>query len=128
MLATMRLGEGPRNIVLVHGFMGSGRNLAGLARRWMAEDPSLSFLLPDLPGHGTSPPLAEGADLSTLARAVLDTARASGIDGPLEIVGHSLGAGSVSPLPSSSRGASVRSPSWTSRRARSRPGPRAPRY
>src|SRR5690606_27666283 len=62
-----------------------------LAQRWSELDPSLFFLLPDLTGHGRSPPLPQGADLSTLARDVLETARAEGIEGKLRIVGHSLG-------------------------------------
>lgn len=78
-------------MVMIHGFMGSGRNMVGLAQRWIARDPSLRILHPDLTGHGRSPPLPPGADLSTLARDILDTAEAEGIGGPLRIVGHSLG-------------------------------------
>lgn len=91
MLFSQRLGTGQDGVVLLHGFMGSGRNLRSLAQRWSELDPSLFFLLPDLTGHGRSPPLPQGADLSTLARDVLETARAEGIEGKLRIVGHSLG-------------------------------------
>lgn len=91
MLFSQRLGTGARGVVLVHGFMGSGSNLRTLAKRWAALDPSLFFLMPDLTGHGRSPALPAGADLSTLARDVLETARAEGIEGKLRIVGHSLG-------------------------------------
>lgn len=91
MLATLRIGEGHKPVVLIHGFLGSGRNLSSLAKRWAQKDPSLWFLLPDLPGHGTSPGLAPDADLTTMARDVIATARSQGIEGPLSIVGHSLG-------------------------------------
>jgi len=91
MLATIRVGDGPRHAVLIHGFLGSGRNLASFARRWVEIDPSLSFLLPDLPGHGVSPAVTEGAGLAEIARDVLATARAQGFEGPLHWVGHSFG-------------------------------------
>lgn len=91
MLFSQALGAGSDGIVLLHGFMGSGRNLRSLAQRWSELDPSLRFLMLDLTGHGRSPPLPEGADLSTLARDVIETARAEGFGGKLRIVGHSLG-------------------------------------
>lgn len=91
MLATTKIGEGHEPVVLIHGFLGSGRNLSSLARRWAQEDPSRWFLLVDLPGHGTSPALASDEDLTTMAGQVVETARSEGIEGPLSIVGHSLG-------------------------------------
>lgn len=91
LLYSQTLGEGEEGVVLLHGFMGSGRNLRSLAQRWSELDPSLRFLMLDLTGHGNSPPLPPGADLSTLARDAIETARAEGIRGPLRIVGHSLG-------------------------------------
>lgn len=91
MLATQTIGNGPTPVVLLHGFLGSGRNLSSLARKWSELDPSRTFLLMDLGGHGASPPLAPGSDLSTMARDVLQTARAEGFVGELELVGHSLG-------------------------------------
>jgi pimeloyl-ACP methyl ester carboxylesterase len=72
--------------------LGSGRNLRTLAQRWSERAPELRFLLPDLRGHGESPPLpAEGATLSLLAADVLTTARALALPTPFRIVGHSLG-------------------------------------
>lgn len=91
MLATTRIGEGHKPVILIHGFLGSGRNLSSLARSWAQADPSLWFLLPDLPGHGTSPSLRPDADLTTMAEEVVATARAHGVEGPLSITGHSLG-------------------------------------
>lgn len=90
-LFTQRLGTGPRTVVLLHGFLGSGRNLSSLARKWLEADPSRSFLLCDLTGHGSSPALPEGATLATLADDVLETAEKQGVLDPLSIVGHSLG-------------------------------------
>jgi hypothetical protein len=90
-VACYREGSGPRGVVLLHGFLGSGRNLATLARRWRDRDPGVSLLVPDLTGHGASPPLPEGADLETLAADVLATAAAVGLPQPWRIAGHSLG-------------------------------------
>jgi esterase len=91
MLAYQRYGDGRSPVVLLHGFLGSGRNLSTLARRLAERDPSLSIVVPDLTGHGASPPLPPGADLATVARDVHATARSAGLQGPLELLGHSLG-------------------------------------
>jgi esterase len=90
-LESFQIGEGEVPTVLLHGFLGSGRNLRSLATAWSEAEPRRRFLLPDLTGHGTSPGLPPGADLGTLARDVVETARARGFTGPLEWVGHSLG-------------------------------------
>lgn len=111
-LSHRRHGAGPAPVLLLHGFLGSGRNLGGLARRLAAGDPGLSVITLDLTGHGSSPPLPsgadvappgadvappganvapKGADLATLAGDVLATADALGLRAPVPIVGHSLG-------------------------------------
>lgn len=90
-LDSFQVGEGTRPTVLLHGFLGTGRNLRSLATAWSAVDPTRRFLLSDLTGHGASPPLPPDATLSTLAADVLETARAAGLSGPLDWVGHSLG-------------------------------------
>jgi pimeloyl-ACP methyl ester carboxylesterase len=90
-LAHVREGDGPHPLVLLHGFLGSSRNLGTLARQLAQADPSLSVLALDLRGHGVSPPLVPGADLATLARDVLASARALGLGAPLPLIGHSLG-------------------------------------
>jgi esterase len=85
-----RVGHGPRPLALLHGFLGSGRNLATLARGLAGGGPQYSVYVFDLPGHGSSPPLSPQADLGTLARALLAAARA--LDrAPWTLVGHSLG-------------------------------------
>jgi pimeloyl-ACP methyl ester carboxylesterase len=90
-LASYKLGTGDRPAVLLHGFMGQGKNLRTLAQRWFDRDPSRVFLIPDLRGHGVSPAADDHTDLRTMAEDVLETARAEGFDGPLDFVGHSQG-------------------------------------
>jgi esterase len=90
-LESFQVGEGEVPTVLLHGFLGAGRNLRSLATAWSATEPRRRFLLPDLTGHGASPAPPPGANLGTLARDVLETAHAKGFTGPLELVGHSLG-------------------------------------
>jgi pimeloyl-ACP methyl ester carboxylesterase len=90
-LSHFQAGGGPRATLLLHGWLGSGRNLAGLARRWAEADPARRLIVPDLTGHGASPPLPPGADLPSLARDVLETAQALALPEPFDLVGHSLG-------------------------------------
>lgn len=90
-LAHARVGHGGRPVVLLHGFLGSARNLASLARSLAGAVPDAAIVALDLTGHGASPPLPEDADLGTLARDVLRTAGALDLPRPLAIVGHSLG-------------------------------------
>jgi pimeloyl-ACP methyl ester carboxylesterase len=74
-------------IVLVHG-------LGGTIENWLALAPALAadhrVLVPDLPGHGRSPPLAEARDVDALAEAILGIADAEDAAGAVW-VGHSLG-------------------------------------
>jgi esterase len=92
-LASYRVGDpdADTSTVLLHGFLGSGKNLRSLAQRWSARDPRRNFLVPDLTGHGASPPLPAGAHLDTLAGDVLETVDAARLAGPVTLVGHSLG-------------------------------------
>ena len=90
-LESFLVGEGDVPTVVLHGFLGTGRNLRSLATAWSAADPSRRFLLPDLTGHGTSPAPQSNSDLYSMARDVVDTARAQGFDGAFDWVGHSLG-------------------------------------
>jgi pimeloyl-ACP methyl ester carboxylesterase len=79
-------GDGPP-IVLVHG-------LGGLASNWRLVAPALAtvrrVIVPDLPGHGGSPALAEAAGIDPFAEAVLEVAAAEDAL-PAPWVGHSLG-------------------------------------
>lgn len=81
------VGTGSTPVVLLHGFMGSGRNLRTLALRWAEQDPSKTFFLVDLPGHGESPVPDEAATLQTMAAKVIATVGAQAA----HWVGHSLG-------------------------------------
>lgn len=92
-LASSTVGNGPKPVVLLHGFLGSGRNLRAVATRWAERQSDRRFLLPDLIGHGASPPPPAGIDvnLELLARAVFDTAACAGFGTPLTLVGHSYG-------------------------------------
>jgi len=90
-LVSFRVGEGASPVVLLHGFLGSGRNLRSVATRWAQRDPGLTFLLPDLTGHGASPPFPRHPTLEGVARDVLETADAEGLTGRLRWVGHSFG-------------------------------------
>lgn len=81
-------GDGPLPVLILHGFLGSGRNLASLARSWSKQDETLSLILADLPGHGRSGALEEKATLRSMAEqllAHLETAE------NFRLVGHSLG-------------------------------------
>jgi esterase len=88
--AHTRVGDGPQPLALLHGFLGSGRNLATLARGLAAGARQYSVYAFDLPGHGGSPPLPPDADLGALARALLANVRAINAL-PWTLVGHSLG-------------------------------------
>ena len=89
-LAHERTGEGPRPVVLLHGLLGSARNLRTLAHG-LAAGGRRTVVTLDLAGHGASPPLPPAADLGTLADHVLATAHALSLTAPLALVGHSLG-------------------------------------
>ncbi len=90
-LASFTLGSGSHATLLLHGFLGSGKNLRTVAQRWLDRDAERCFLLPDLLGHGESPPLPPDATTDTVARAVLACASKAGLLDPLSLVGHSLG-------------------------------------
>jgi esterase len=87
----IRIGDGSLHTVVLHGFLGQAKNLRTLAQRWSEKDPSRTFLLLDLPGHGEAQPLREGLDLPGMAIDVLDRAAAAGLVAPFDLVGHSLG-------------------------------------
>ena len=91
LLSHQVLGAGGRATVLLHGFLGSGRNLRSLGMRLVEADPSRTVLMVDLPGHGDSPRPRADETLRTMAEDVLETARHAGLKAPLELVGHSLG-------------------------------------
>jgi pimeloyl-ACP methyl ester carboxylesterase len=84
-------GSGDHTVFMLHGFLGSGRNLQSLARRWSEREPRLRLVLPDLTGHGMSPSPRDPPTLEQVARDVLALADDVKADEPLTIVGHSFG-------------------------------------
>ena len=89
-LAHTRVGTGPRAMFLLHGFLGSARNLASLARGLAQRVTACSVIALDLTGHGDSPALPPRPDLAAIAHDALDTARALGTPPPWTLIGHSL--------------------------------------
>ncbi|MFT3838298.1 MAG: alpha/beta hydrolase [Myxococcaceae bacterium] len=85
-------GGSERPTLLLHGFLGSGRNLRTLANGWSKRDPARQLVMIDLPGHGESPPPPPGARLKDLAESVIQTVRALKLEPPWAICGHSMGA------------------------------------
>jgi len=90
-LAYARAGAGARATFLLHGFLGSARNLASLARGLAQRLPDRTVISLDLTGHGESSPLPPRPDVAVIARDVLDTARALEMAAPWTAIGHSLG-------------------------------------
>jgi len=76
---------------LLHGFLGSARNLASLARGLAQRVTGCSVIALDLTGHGDSPALPPRPDLAAIAHDALDTARALDTPPPWTLIGHSLG-------------------------------------
>jgi pimeloyl-ACP methyl ester carboxylesterase len=74
-------GEGPP-LLLVHGFGGAAWNFDELASRL----PGRRLIVPDLPGHGASSPLPAAPTLAGFADALAPL-----LDGPTDVLGHSLG-------------------------------------
>jgi pimeloyl-ACP methyl ester carboxylesterase len=56
-LAHLRTGAGARPLVLLHGLLGSARNLSTLARHLAERRPDFVVVAFDLTGHGASAPL-----------------------------------------------------------------------
>jgi esterase len=83
-------GAGEHTILLLHGFLGSGRNLMSLAKRWSDKEPRLRLVFPDLTAHGLSPTPANPT-IENVARDLFALAEDINADEPLTIVGHSFG-------------------------------------
>lgn len=89
---TVRPSRGPHTAVILHGIMGSRRNLASFARRMAAEHPSWQFLLVDLRCHGASA-VSPAPGPHTLNAAADDVLRLLGSLKlfPHALLGHSFG-------------------------------------
>jgi pimeloyl-ACP methyl ester carboxylesterase len=77
---TFEGGEGPP-LLLVHGFGGAAWNFSELAPLL----PGRRLIVPDLPGHGASSPLP-APTLAGFADVLAEL-----LDGPVDVLGHSLG-------------------------------------
>lgn len=87
-LSTSEVGEGGARVAFLHGLFGQGRNFTQIAR---ALEPQARSLLVDLPNHGRSAwterfDYAETADL-----VAADLRGGFAADGPVHVVGHSMG-------------------------------------
>jgi pimeloyl-ACP methyl ester carboxylesterase len=85
LIRTFEGGEGPP-LLLVHGYGGAAWNFSELA-------PLLTgrrLIIPDLPGHGGSTPLP-APTLSGFADVLAQILYAQTLEGPLDVLGHSLG-------------------------------------
>jgi pimeloyl-ACP methyl ester carboxylesterase len=74
-------GEGPP-LLLVHGYGGAAWNFTELQPHLVGR----RLIVPDLPGHGGSSPLPAAANLRGFADALVPL-----LDGPVDVLGHSLG-------------------------------------
>lgn len=90
MLHTVSRGDGPKPVLLIHGFLGTSRNLVSLGRRLCDTRTDWRVVLPDLRGHGISPPLREGDGLAALAADICALATELSAE-PIDMIGHSLG-------------------------------------
>jgi pimeloyl-ACP methyl ester carboxylesterase len=88
-LATFRRGSGSTPVLMLHGFLGSGRNLASLAQRLSETDPALSITVCDLLGHGASAKLPPVLTFAAVSAPVVSLLNSSPV--PVVLIGHSLG-------------------------------------
>jgi pimeloyl-ACP methyl ester carboxylesterase len=85
LIRTFEGGEGPP-LLLVHGYGGAAWNFSELA-------PLLAgrrLIIPDLPGHGGSSPLP-APTLTGFADVLAQILDAQILEGPVDVLGHSLG-------------------------------------
>jgi carboxylesterase len=88
--APVHLGDGPRGVLLLHGFATTPRAFGELPRRLAAEGFQVSA--PLLPGHGTRPENLAGEDSESLLAAAEDAYRdLRGRCTSVVIIGHSVG-------------------------------------
>ena len=82
------VGDGPRNVLLVHGWMVSGAVFDGLVE--LLDTTGLRLVIPDLRGSGGSGSPQGGYTLEQHARDVLAVADHAGLK-RFTVVGHSMG-------------------------------------
>ena len=84
---TTVVGDGDARVVFLHGLFGQGRNFTQIAK---ALQPEARSLLVDLPNHGGSA-WTERFDYEETAELVAEHLRDELADGPVHVVGHSMG-------------------------------------
>jgi 3-oxoadipate enol-lactonase len=85
LIRTFEGGEGPP-LLLVHGFGGAAWNFSELAPLL----PGRRLIIPDLPGHGASSPLP-APTLTGFADVLAQIFGEQLLEGPVDVLGHSLG-------------------------------------
>lgn len=86
----LNAAPGARVLVMLHGILGQGNNLRGVARSFLASGGWTAVLM-DLRAHGQSQAAPGNADtVQNCARDVEETLRSLGLE-PYAIVGHSYG-------------------------------------
>src|SRR5690606_21878355 len=97
-IAGLRWGEpGAPRVLALHGWLDNAASFVPLAAEFERIGTQVDLVAPDLPGHGRSAHLAQGADYSFAGalHSVLDIADALGWD-RFALLGHSMGAGIAS--------------------------------
>lgn len=87
-LYTREVGESGARVVFLHGLLGQGRNFTSIAK---ALQPQFRSLLVDLPNHGHSA-WTDRVDYVDMADRLAQELRTGfAADGPVHVVGHSMG-------------------------------------
>src|SRR5262245_22964055 len=79
----------PGSVLILHGFLGSERNLRSFARKWSEAQPDRRVQALDLLGHGAAPPLPPSPTLEALVPPIV--AEIDRAEAPVTLAGHSLG-------------------------------------
>ncbi|GAB3623306.1 alpha/beta fold hydrolase [Mariniluteicoccus endophyticus] len=84
---TTRIGDEGSTVAFCHGVFGQGKNWTSIAKSLAAAPTPHRSILVDMPNHGRSP-WTDDPSYPAMADAVAETLRP---DGPLALVGHSMG-------------------------------------
>ncbi|MPY77370.1 MAG: alpha/beta fold hydrolase [Actinophytocola sp.] len=85
------IGGTGRPVLFLHGWGLSGRTYEPALRRLIAA--GRRVYAPSLPGFGGTAPLEVDLSIASYAAWVADYIRDAGIDGPIDVIGHSFGGG-----------------------------------